>query len=200
MRRLPATDMDGVRRAALDLLDVDVEEGSFITGLAIDHPFAESAIQAVPTGEGTVEYVDIRIPNEKRLWTEYLKGKIETSASATDILPLFVKGYRMSFLWFVEVYLSVDDLAAALRAAWQGSNGLTSGSDMPDERLTELFTECGQERVMLPGEREALALLPETITLRKKTELGWEISESGQSIPKASVLAYFGPMDIVAAV
>jgi len=200
MKRLQVTDMDGVRRAALDLLDVEVEEGSFLTGLAIEHPFADAAVQAVPLEGGTVGYVDIRIPEEKQLWAEHLQGEIEAAPSVTDILPLFAKGYRMSFLWFVEVYLSVDDLAAALRTAWMGSGGQTVGSDMPDERLVELFTECGQERVMLPGERYALASLPESLTLHKRTTLGWEMSEDGQEVAKTSILAYFGPMDIVAAI
>lgn len=141
------TDLDAVKSVALAFLHLPIEETEMYP-IVIMHPIFESAfISAKIDGKFSVINItesDENLQKAKTIWEDNIK-RCDT---LVQVYSLIRKSYRLTFLKFVEQYLSKQDMSEMLADAWVSSENPNQDTNCSLALLTRWFKKANKKALM----------------------------------------------------
>lgn len=172
-RNIPAeTDMEAVKRVARVLLHTPIHETT--VPLIVNHPFFLTAIQPV-RNEMTGEYDTINILDDikgrKRVY-DYISQQIEETENIAQIgFTLIDKKYRLLFLKMVEPFCSSEDIGTYISSLWVSVECISQDPNVSHRDIIRMFNRSSKATLMTDGERNALDVMPDVISIYRGVRL-----------------------------
>lgn len=132
--------------------------------LFVSHPYTDSTI-LFDQSNGSVEAIDVTTPDGEARFHQMMINIIDAEADVLHILWHISKSYRFSFVKYVDVYLSSEDLGRCVRDMWINAENTNNNRVFSKRSLVGLFHRCSQDTLMNLSELNVLKNLPDSITI-----------------------------------
>lgn len=151
------TNLDSVKDIALALLHTNIKETE-LAPMIISHPIFESGFLF---NQKTQQIINILEDQDglNDIIHQYEK-LIMTKTSVKSIYFIIRKSYRLTFLKFIEKYLSIEDFSDLLSDAWTTSENPNQDINVSISYLTTMFQRTDKQILMTKEEYEIYLKLP----------------------------------------
>lgn len=162
---LPETDMEGLKRLANTLLQLDIQKTP-MSPLVVKHPFTDSGIVGVTGKDGHLAIANL-VDNKEDLktWRKQTAGCIDQAESPFQVVVLITKPYLLGFLKFARPYLSQKDFSEMLADAWIRSEAPNDDPNLSKPKLLAMFRKADPNILMNEDERKILQGLENPVTV-----------------------------------
>lgn len=158
------TDLNSVKRVAKQLAMIEPHLTEF-SPVVIQHPFTASGIVTI-SKQGNLTVIDItKGSRELRQWQDLLCEQIDKAKDVYQIYMMTNKPYSMTFLKFVEPYITSKEFSEILADAWVRSENPNLDKNFTKREMLEMFKKADPEILMDGEERQQLAELEESVTV-----------------------------------
>ena len=158
------TDLEKVKSIARMLLLTPVHKTPY-SPVVVQHPFTSSGI-ATAKKDGVLQIIDITESEENlERWQEWMKEWIKNAKSAYEIYMMTNKPYGLTFLKYVEPYLSIEDFSKILGDAWIRSENPNGDANVTKKELLSMFKKADKKTLMTEEDYKRWQGLDETITV-----------------------------------
>lgn len=155
-------DLNVVKRIAKALLDLPLQETKI--NFVVTHPFTNNPVTAIKE-ENEIKMLDLRNPEDFKVWQEKIKIEIDKAKNTSDILLLMNKPYWLFFLSLSYEYISEKELGEVLGGFWSQVENISVDANVTSKDLVKMFGRADKETLMESDELERYNKLPDTITL-----------------------------------
>lgn len=159
-----ATNLQAIKNIATVLIYLDFEKTAFYP-MVVQHPYTTSTLVGLHTDSGSTIVNLLEDKDSLAKWQDMLKNEISCARSVSDIYCHLTKPYALSFLQLIEKHLSSEDLSQLLRDTWMNIEFVSSNPVFTKAEFTKLFRKCDPSALMTPEEQDALAQLPDPVTV-----------------------------------
>lgn len=165
------TDMTAVKTMAHLFLRLDISETP-VSPLVVKHPFIESAVHTIKTDNGMeiknlLEYEDALA--EVR---EQYAQRIDDANTPLEIYVILSKPYRLTFLKYVEEYLSDKDFAKYLADGWVSSENPNGDVNVSLRTFVKWFRKADKKLLMNDKDYKVYRDLPSTFRVYRGVAVG----------------------------
>lgn len=160
------SDIQSVKSVALAFLNLPVEETDF-SPIVVMHPIFENGFVGVKI-DGEYTMVNILESEEnlniaKKVWEDNIKR----ANSIMQVYAFMRKSYRLTFLKYIEPYLSKKDMAELLADAWVSSENPNQDVNVSIPMLTKWFRKADKRSLMVSEDYKVYTdLEPEFVVYR----------------------------------
>ena len=155
---MKTTDIKSVKETALAFLYLDIEETN-LSPIIVMHPIFESAFVHLPKSNRMCDILEDESGREEII--QFYKERIENAKTLSNIYCIIIKSYRLTFLKYVEEYLSNDDFSEFLADAWVSSENPNQDANVSVKQLARMFRKSNKKILMDDEEYKVYENLPE---------------------------------------
>lgn len=160
------SDIQSVKSVALAFLNLPVEETDY-SPIVVMHPIFENGFAGVKIDD---EYKMVNILESeenlniaKKVWED----NINRANSIMQVYAFMRKSYRLTFLKYIEPYLSKKDMAELLADAWVSSENPNQDVNVSIPMLTKWFRKADKRSLMVSEDYKVYTdLEPEFVVYR----------------------------------
>lgn len=169
------TNLEKIREMAKLFLDVAIKETR--VPFVATHPFTSTWVTMLPPGE----LVDLHDQGAAQRWRAYVEKNIR-GAGIVALFAMLNRPYILTFLSYIEKYLSADDMGTILGHFWQTIEQISLDANVTGEQLVRMFKGASKNTLMDEEELRIYEALPEEITVyrgvtshnrRRKRAFSW---------------------------
>lgn len=163
------TDLESVKETVLAFLYLEIEETDF-SPIVVMHPIFESAFVNLPKSNRLTNILEDNDGYDEIL--QFYRSRIEKANSAFDLYRIMRKSYRLTFLKYVEEYLSTKDLSKLLADAWITSENPNQDANLSLTQARAMFRRCNKKYLMEKDEYEVYENLPDEFVVYRGVSRG----------------------------
>lgn len=158
------TDLDKVKAMAKVFLEIEIGETE-MTPAIVQHPFANSGFYPCRSDCGNLRVIDITTPQGFDEWKKIMRERIDGITSIDELFLYVNKPYSMTFLKYIQHYLSPQDYAKTLAECWGREEQPNMNPSITKTELTNMFKRADKEFLMSEREYKKWQDLPEKLTI-----------------------------------
>lgn len=158
------TDLDKVKAMAKVFLEIEIGETEMSPAI-VQHPFAYSGYFHYRTADNCLQVIDITTPQGLKEWKKIMRDRIDSITSIGELFLYVSKPYSMTFLKYVQHYLSPQDYAETLAECWIREEQPNMNPSITKTELTNMFKRADKEFLMSEREYKKWQDLPEKLTI-----------------------------------
>ena len=166
---MKTTDLKSIKSIVLSFLYFDIEETEF-SPIIVTHPIFESGIVMLPNSNKPYNILEDEDAYNEII--ECYKNRIKKANSIDTLFYMIRKSYKLTFIKFIEKYLSIEDLSTLLAEAWTSSENPNQDVNVSLTQLTRMFKKTNKKYLMTEEEYEIYNNLPETFTVYRGVASG----------------------------
>ena len=166
---MKTTDLKSIKSIVLSFLYFDIEETEF-SPIVVTHPIFESGIVMLPNSNKPYNILEDEDAYNEII--ECYKNRIDKANSIDTLFYMIRKSYKLTFIKFIETYLSIEDLSTLLAEAWTSSENPNQDVNVSLAQLTRMFKKTNKKYLMTDEEYEIYNNLPETFTVYRGVASG----------------------------
>ena len=166
---MKTTDLKSIKSIVLSFLYFDIEETEF-SPIIVTHPIFESGIVMLPNSNKPYNILEDEDAYNEII--ECYKNRIDKANSIDTLFYMIRKSYKLTFIKFIEKYLSIEDLSTLLAEAWTSSENPNQDVNVSLTQLTRMFKKTNKKYLMTEEEYEIYNNLPETFTVYRGVASG----------------------------
>lgn len=170
------TNVEQVRKTSKALLHAVPLKPNEQFPFIMNHPFTSNTHVASKTGK----FLDLTNPNDAKIWLAQVEEVIDELPPQKILTMLVNSPYYLTWLSFVEPYLSEIDFAECLEIAWTEQENPNMDVNVSTATAIKWFKKADKKALMDEEDYEYWGNLPETVTLyrgvarnRKKYGISW---------------------------
>lgn len=165
-KKWPAeTSLAAVKSLAHTLLWLDIQPTK-MSPLVVKHPFTDSALVGVRGEDGRLSAGNLLDdPGALHSWRENVGQQINAAETATELLLMFTKSYRLGCLKLAAPYLCEQDAARFLSYAWISTESPNNDPNLSKRNLLDLFRSINPQKLMDEEEYELFQSLDDVVTV-----------------------------------
>lgn len=141
------TDLDKVKAMAKVFLEIEIGETEMSPAI-VQHPFANSGFYPCRSDDGSFRIIDITTPQGLKEWKKIMRERIDSITSIGELFLYVNKPYSMTFLKYVQHYLSPQDYAKMLAECWIREEQPNMNPSITKTELTNMFKRADKEFLM----------------------------------------------------
>ena len=141
------TNLDGVKEVAKIFLAMKPIRTEISPAIVI-HPFTDSGYALVSVKEGVPSFENIMTEDGFEKWRKEKEIRIEKAKSASEIFFYVTKPYCLTFLKYVQEYLSEEDFAKTLAECWVRDEQPNINPNFTKTELTSMFRRADKKFLM----------------------------------------------------
>ena len=142
------TNLTQVKDWAKTFLLLDIEETK-MSPFIVKHPFTDTGVIALRNPDGSIGQANLLEDKaELQKWRRHMAEQIDRSKSAFHIHLMVTKPYRLTFLKYIQPYLSQKDFSEILNDAWTRSENPNSDPNVSQEELLAMFQTADPTALM----------------------------------------------------
>ena len=146
------------------LLMIKVHETEF-SPVIVKHPFTDSGIAGIQYNGAFKVLNIVGSSHDLSLWLNFMERKIEEADSLFKIFMMVTKPYRLTFLKYIEPYLSRNDFSNILVNAWMSAEYVNQYIDVSKNKLISMFKSANPAIMMDEGEYKQFKNLEDVLTV-----------------------------------
>lgn len=160
------TDMKKVQEQALVFLMLDLVKTKSSPAV-VQHPYFNNGFIGIRDNETD----DVKVANileDTEAWEQAraaMRKEIEGAETVLEIGRLLTKPYKLTFLKFIEPYISAADMGRYIGRFWNEIEFISMDKDVSKTTLVRLLRKCDKQTMMTDKEREVLAGLVEPVEI-----------------------------------
>lgn len=160
-----------IKDTAKTFLYLDVEETP-VSPIVVQHPIFETGITMIKHNGKNV-MVNI-MENEQDLQhaREFQKKRIDKAATVFDVYSVIRKSYKLTFLKYIQDYLSQDDMSMLLADAWVSSENPNQDANVSISMAVKLFKRCNKKVLMTEEDYNVYQSLPGDFEIYRGVAVG----------------------------
>lgn len=158
------TDLDNVKILAKIFLEMEVVASEWSPAI-VQHPFANSGFYPCRSDDGNLRVIDITTPQGLKEWKKIMRERIDSITSIGELFLYVNKPYSMTFLKYVQHYLSPQDYAKMLAECWIREEQPNMNPSITKTELTNMFKRADKKFLMSEREYKKWQDLPEKLTI-----------------------------------
>lgn len=166
---MKTTDLKSIKNTMLLFLYFDIQETEF-SPVVVTHPIFESGIVTLPNSNKISNILEDKDGYSEII--EWYKNRIEKTNSVDSLYYMIRKSYKLTFIKFIEKYLSIEDISRLFAEAWTSSENPNQDVNVSLAQLTRIFKKTNKEILMTEEEYEIYNNLPETFTVYRGVAKG----------------------------
>lgn len=155
------TDLKSIKSIALAFLYLPVEETDF-SPIVVMHPIFENGFVGIKING---EFIMVNILESEENLEKAIKTwrtNIENAKDAAQVYAFIRKSYRLTFLKYIEKYLSEKDFTELLADAWVSSENPNQDVNVDIPTLTKWFKKSDKRLLMVEEDYQVyISLAPE---------------------------------------
>ena len=157
------TDLDGVKEVAKTFLAMSPIRTEMSPAI-VKHPFTDSGYALVSVKEGVPSFENIMTEDGFEKWRKEKEIRIEKAKSASEIFFYVTKPYCLTFLKYVQEYLSEEEFAETLAECWVREEQPNINPNFTKTELTSMFRRADKKFLMSEAGYKKWQELPEKVT------------------------------------
>lgn len=158
------TDLEQVKDVARILLMTEINKTPY-SPMIVQHPFTSSGYVAI-SKNGKMEFVNITEDKENLLaWQSFIEKQFDNADSVYQIYMMINKPYALTFLKYVQPYLSKEDFSKILADAWTQSENPNNDENVDKRELLSMFRQAEPSELMTESELRKYDELEEIVTI-----------------------------------
>jgi hypothetical protein len=158
------TDLSAIKKVSILLLMIKVHETEF-SPVIVKHPFTDSGIAGIQYNGAFKVLNIVGSSHDLSLWLNFMERKIEEADSLFKIFMMVTKPYRLTFLKYIEPYLSRNDFSNILVNAWMSAEYVNQYIDVSKNKLISMFKSANPAIMMDEGEYKQFKNLEDVLTV-----------------------------------
>ena len=153
-----------MKKVSILLLMIKVHETEF-SPVIVKHPFTDSGIAGIQYNGAFKVLNIVGSSHDLSLWLNFMERKIEEADSLFKIFMMVTKPYRLTFLKYIEPYLSRNDFSNILVNAWMSAEYVNQYIDVSKNKLISMFKSANPAIMMDEGEYKQFKNLEDVLTV-----------------------------------